>query len=764
MSLSQLIDVKPENCTLCHRCIAVCPVKFCNDASGDYVKVDPDLCIGCGECLAACEHNARFAIDDFSKFLNGIERGEKIIAVAAPAVASNFPDQYLQLNGWLKSIGVKAIFDVSFGAELTIKSYLEHVTKNKPQCVISQPCPALVTYIQTYKPELIKYLAPADSPMVHTMKMVRAYYKEYSNHKIVIISPCVAKRREFDEVGIGDYNVTIKQLKKYFDENRINLSRFTKVEYDNPPAERAVLFSTPGGLLRTAQREFPEIINITRKIEGPSTIYHYLNNLLNDIDQKKAPVLVDCLNCEKGCNGGTGTSRDKSVDELEYYVEKRNAEVQERYKNKWSKKTSSKKIQKTVDNYWKEGLYGRHYQNLSANSHKIKIPSQQELNKIFHDLNKTKEEDIKNCSACGYNSCEKMATAIFNGLNTIHNCHDYLEKIETQFEENLPLVHRFAEGDLSVRFNDAGVTEASNFFKEFNLSLTSIREMFKKIVELVLITSDLTNRITGESEILASGADEQSSEASQIASAIEEITTTIVKNSQNSNLASKNAHQSVDTANAGGEIVKLTVDGMQGIIQVVYNAASTISQLGNNSQQIGEIVQVIDEIADQTNLLALNAAIEAARAGEQGRGFAVVADEVRKLAERTTKATKEISQMILKIQHDTRDAVQSIQLGSKEAEKGKALAEKSGEALTEIIKMATATVDVANEVAASNEELSASSEQISQNVRLISEVAYTSSKGIKKIADTAEELKVYNDNLERLIGKFVVEEKELIEL
>ncbi len=253
--------------------------KNCNDGSGDYVTINPDMCIGCGECLNACTHGARYIIDDFDVFMADIKSGVKMVAVVAPAVASNFPHQYLHLNGWLKSIGVKANFDVSFGAELTIKSYLEHIKKNNPKAVISQPCPAIVTYIEMYKPELLPYLAPADSPMLHTAKMVKAFYPEYKDCKIVIISPCAAKKREFEETGVGDYNVTYVSLEKYFKEQGVDLAKFPAVDYDNPPAERAVLFSTPGGLLETAERAAPGIRSKTRKIAGPTIIYKNLDQL-----------------------------------------------------------------------------------------------------------------------------------------------------------------------------------------------------------------------------------------------------------------------------------------------------------------------------------------------------------------------------------------------------------------------------------------------------------------------------------------------------
>jgi iron only hydrogenase large subunit-like protein len=174
--LRPVIFVDKDKCVNCHRCIAVCPSKMCNDGSGDFVKVNHEMCIGCGACIEACVHGARKGIDDAEDFFNSLKRGDNVVAIVAPAAAAHFKGKDLELNGWLKSIGVKAVFDVSFGAELTTKSYVEHIKKNDPKLVISQPCPAIVTWIELYHPELIQYLSPADSPMAHTITMIKRFY------------------------------------------------------------------------------------------------------------------------------------------------------------------------------------------------------------------------------------------------------------------------------------------------------------------------------------------------------------------------------------------------------------------------------------------------------------------------------------------------------------------------------------------------------------------------------------------------------------
>jgi methyl-accepting chemotaxis protein len=240
---------------------------------------------------------------------------------------------------------------------------------------------------------------------------------------------------------------------------------------------------------------------------------------------------------------------------------------------------------------------------------------------------------------------------------------------------------------------------------------------------------------------------------------VEEMTKTIMETTKNSSIAADSAKNSGSTAKEGGKVVAETIEGMNRIADVVRSSAETVQALGKSSDQIGEIVQVIDDIADQTNLLALNAAIEAARAGEQGRGFAVVADEVRKLAERTTKATKEIAGMIKQIQKDTSNAVISMSKGTEEVEKGKALADKAGESLKEIILGAVKVVDVITQVAAASEEQSSTSEEISRSIEAINNVTRESTAGIQQIAKASEDLSRLTVNLQDLIGKFNTSEQ-----
>ena len=183
-----------------------------------------------------------------------------------------------------------------------------------------------------------------------------------------------------------------------------------------------------------------------------------------------------------------------------------------------------------------------------------------------------------------------------------------------------------------------------------------------------------------------------------------------------SNNASTQARSAAQAAKNGGQVVEASLSSMRSIASSVSDSAAKITELGKRSDQIGKIVNVIDDIADQTNLLALNAAIEAARAGEQGRGFAVVADEVRKLAKHTTKATKEIAEMITAMQEETKRAIGAMQAGTAQVEHGVEQTSQAGVSLQEIIRAADTVGDMIAQVATAATQQAATTQEVSSNV------------------------------------------------
>lgn len=376
------------------------------------------------------------------------------------------------------------------------------------------------------------------------------------------------------------------------------------------------------------------------------------------------------------------------------------------------------------------------------------------LNVLINDLN-----TLSNSAINGNLNSRADAEKHKGDYKTIvKGFNETLDAITIPIQDGAKVLAQIANGNLSARVTNEYKGDQKLITDSINRVADSLSEAMVHVKELVNSLASVSGQISSSTEEMAVGAQEQSTQATEVAGAIEEMTRTILETTKNASSAADFSKKAGETAKTGGEVVKQTVDGMNRIADVVHSAASTVKDLGKNSDKIGEIIQVIDDIADQTNLLALNAAIEAARAGEQGRGFAVVADEVRKLAERTTKATKEIALMIKQIQRDTGNAVDSIESGTKEVETGKELAKKAIVALDEIIDRTNKTIDVVNQVAAASEEQSAAAEQISKSIEGISNVTQQSATGIQHIAGTAEELRNLTDNLQNLVGKFRIDE------
>jgi methyl-accepting chemotaxis protein len=342
----------------------------------------------------------------------------------------------------------------------------------------------------------------------------------------------------------------------------------------------------------------------------------------------------------------------------------------------------------------------------------------------------------------------------------VRESEDQKKYLAQSVERILHEMNRFADGDLTVRLNVEKDDEIGKLYGGFNMAIENIQSMLVKVSESVAATASASSQISSSTEEMAAGAQEQSAQATEVAGSVEEMTKTILETTKNSSNAAEYAKEAGTIANEGGKVVAETIQGMNRIAETVKKSAETVQALGKSSDEIGKIIQVINDIADQTNLLALNAAIEAARAGEQGRGFAVVADEVRKLAERTTTATKEIAAMIKQIQSDTSLAVGSMDEGTKEVEKGKRLTDKAGESLQKIIKAADRVVDVVTQVAAASEEQSTAAELISRNIEVISNVTHESANGVQQIARASEDLNRLTIGLQEMIDKFKVEEIE----
>jgi len=304
--------------------------------------------------------------------------------------------------------------------------------------------------------------------------------------------------------------------------------------------------------------------------------------------------------------------------------------------------------------------------------------------------------------------------------------------IVSPIKELTNIAEGLGRGDFSNLMIDTSQDEFGILATHFNKASGNLGIFISKLKENIIYLSKNSEKSSLTAAQIAANTQDQSIQIVSAATSIEELSSSFISVAQNASDAANCAKDATDLAAQGGSVVTETINGMNKISDSVKEVAITIESLGKSSEQIGEIIKVINDIAGQTNLLALNAAIEAARAGEQGRGFAVVADEVRKLAERTTSSTSEIGEMIQSIQDKANSAVESMNIGTNDVESGVTLANKAGNSLDQIVASIEKVTDMIQQIATAVEQQSVTGEEVSANIESVSSI-------IKKTADEAQQ-------------------------
>jgi len=403
-----------DACVSCNLCVSACP---CSEANIAHVQdgtrrifVDESKCVKCGECIRACPRDARDYTDDTARFLADVKAGKEIALIVAPAIRSNIPD-WQRLLGYLKSLGVKTVYDTSFGADICTWGYLSYITANDATGLIAQPCPAIVGYIERYVPELLNRLAPVHSPALCTA----IYMKKYKNipGEYAFLSPCVAKSDEFNDPnthGLIGYNVTFKKLLEYLEENGEDYRNTPPAQYDNPPHGLGAVYPKPGGLMVNVEQHLQG--KWIFKIEGQPRVSEFLHEYVNE--RSDAPFLVDILSCASGCNTGPGACIS---EDMEFVASKAMHSV----------KTEAGKSKPDFTLFDKELRPEDFYRKYTPRKTASIFVDRHEMEDAFKSLHKSSHEmRLTDCTYCGYDTCQEMAVAVAKGINHVENCVDYL--------------------------------------------------------------------------------------------------------------------------------------------------------------------------------------------------------------------------------------------------------------------------------------------------------------------------------------------------
>ena len=315
-----------------------------------------------------------------------------------------------------------------------------------------------------------------------------------------------------------------------------------------------------------------------------------------------------------------------------------------------------------------------------------------------------------------------------------------------------------AEGDLTV---EATVTEdiTGAIADSVNFAVAALRNLVETINDTSVQVASAAQETQSTAMHLAEASDHQAQEITSASSAVNDIAVSIEEVSRNSSESSQVAGKSVSIASKGAETVRRTIQGMDTIREQIQDTSKRIKRLGESSQEIGNIVELIKDIAEQTNILSLNAAIQAATAGETGRGFAVVADEVQRLAERASNATKQIEALVKTIQTDTNEAVISMEQTTSEVVNGARLAEDAGEALSEIETVSKHLADLIQNISEAAQQQSAAAASISSTMNVIQEITTQTSVGTSQTAESIGNLAELATDLRRSVSGFKLPEE-----
>jgi len=425
----EIIKSKNDLCTGCNRCVRECPMETTNityqDETGKIkVKIDHDKCIACGRCVLACKHDARYFADDTERFFDDLSKGIPISIIAAPSIKTNIPE-YKKLFTYLKKAGVNKIYDVSLGADICIWAHIKYIEKNGSSPIITQPCPAIVSYCEMHRHDLIPRLSPIHSPMA----CVSIFMKEYKgiNDNIAALSPCIAKSIEFHDTKLAGYNITFANLLNFLKEKNISLPE-EETQFDNDESGLGAIFPMPGGLKENIEYYLGKSLHVA-EAEG-FDVFEKLDTYA-ETSPEFLPDIYDVLNCSEGCNLGTAYSFDRNIFEIDKKMNNKRKRITEAHKKE--------EYQKMFDNYSNTLDLSRFIRKYKAVLSDYPIITDVDIDRAFELLGKTTyEKQTIDCGACGSKTCRSMARKIALNVNIPDNCLvKTMADVRIEHDENL---------------------------------------------------------------------------------------------------------------------------------------------------------------------------------------------------------------------------------------------------------------------------------------------------------------------------------------
>lgn len=500
-----------------------------------------------------------------------------------------------------------------------------------------------------------------------------------------------------------------------------------------------------------------------------------LNIHTYEVINESSELLGSLLNIETGARGFVITGRDQFLGPFEAgerEFQSKLAQLRELTRDNPVQQRRLAEIQALHDQWLSEDINGymelRRQVNagtqpfeavierISAGGAKVKMDA---MRRILSDI-QSEERALLEQRTASMNAAKSLSLTILlvGGLIAtvlaISVAFMLSRSIAGRLQQVVEVARNVAQGRLDSNIERAGGDEIGTLLNAFATMQERLREMIGQIRAGAVQLVSAAQNISSASTQLSVSTQEQSQAASSMAATVEELTVSINHVADNANeahgLSSDSGRQSAE----GGAVIQETLVSMQRIADTVQGAAVQIAELGQHSDQISSIVNVIKEIADQTNLLALNAAIEAARAGEQGRGFAVVADEVRLLAQRTANSTQEITEMIKKIQQGTRSAVSNMEIGVQQVSSGVEQASQAGEAIVTIRQASASVVSVVDQISLALREQTVASQDVARNVERIAQMSMENSEAVADTSRTAQGLQQLAVSLEKHVASF----------